>query len=282
MKRVWESDPILYLRQCVELFLDKRVTQAAASLAYFMLLSVFPLLICVSAFLGWMQLDVQQILSQVEEILPQEGLDVLHAYLDYAAENRSAGFFAAGLIMVFTSASAAFRAVAKSLSDIYQVQPRRGLRGILLSVLFPLGLLLTIYLSIAVIVAGEWLLGWLAEHFVWAELLLGFSWLRFLFLFLVVFLFVTLLSLSAIPHRLAHGSILFGSIVSSLALVAASVLFSWFVGLSTRYSMVYGSLVSIIILLLWLYLMGMILLAGNVMSSVRYRRRQGENRETSA
>jgi membrane protein len=46
--------------------------------------------------------------------------------------------------------------------------------------------------------------------------------------------------------------------------VGASAVFSWFIGLSSRYSLLYGSLASIIILLLWLYLCGTILLLGAV------------------
>ena len=56
---------------------------------------------------------------------------------------------------------------------------------------------------------------------------------------------------------------LVSSLVSALALVVSSAVFSWFIGLSTRLSLVYGSLVSLIILLLWLYLCGQILFLGD-------------------
>ena len=44
-------------------------------------------------------------------------------------------------------------------------------------------------------------------------------------------------------------ALLTGAVLSSAALVAASALFSWFIGMSSRYSLVYGSLASVIILL---------------------------------
>ena len=46
------------------------------------------------------------------------------------------------------------------------------------------------------------------------------------------------------------------ALLSALAMVACSVLFSWFIDMSSRYSLVYGSLASLIILLVWLYLCG--------------------------
>ena len=67
-----------------------------------------------------------------------------------------------------------------------------------------------------------------------------------------------------------HGSM---AVLAALAMVAASAVFSWFIGMSSRYALVYGSLVSIIILLVWLYFCGQILFLGIVFTSVWYRRR---------
>ena len=50
--------------------------------------------------------------------------------------------------------------------------------------------------------------------------------------------------------------------------MACSILFSWFIGMSSRYSLVYGSLASLIILLAWLYFCGNILLMGAVVGQV--------------
>ena len=58
------------------------------------------------------------------------------------------------------------------------------------------------------------------------------------------------------------------SLGAALAIVAASVLFSWFIGMSSRYALVYGSLASLIILLVWLYLCGNLLLLGAVVGRV--------------
>ena len=58
------------------------------------------------------------------------------------------------------------------------------------------------------------------------------------------------------------------SLGAVLAIVAASVLFSWFIGMSSRYALVYGSLASLIILLVWLYLCGNLLLLGTVVGRV--------------
>ena len=61
---------------------------------------------------------------------------------------------------------------------------------------------------------------------------------------------------------------------TAAAIAGASVVFSWFIGMSSRYALVYGSLASLIILLVWLYLCGNILLLGAVAGRVIEDRRR--------
>lgn len=275
MRQIWNSPAVRYLRDCVGMYFDKQVPQTAASLSYFLLLTVFPLLICVNAFLGLLNLDVFQVIFYLEGFLPEEGLKVIRDYLSYISGGQSGGLLAAGLIMAFTSSSAAFRTLMRALARIYDEPPRRGLWSIIVSILFPLGLLLTIYLSIGVIVTGDWLLGLLAQHLQLRQVLSLWQSLRFLLLFLVFFLFILTMSRLAMPRNTTKMPLLVGSTLSAVTLVAASALFSWLISLSTRYSLVYGSLMSVVVLMLWLYLCGNILLLGNIIGRVWYKSHKG-------
>ena len=271
MLRIWNSSGVRYVRECIVLYFQKQIPRASAGLAYFLLLTVFPLIICVNAFLGLLNLDTLQIMSFVEGFLPEASFEMIELYLSYISVNQSGALLFAGVIMVFTTASAAFRTIMRVMADVYEQPPIRGLRGILVSILFPLGLLITIYLSIGVIVTGDWLLGWLNQFFAMRDFFSLWRYLRFLILFLVFFLFILVISNLAVPKGVHRSPIIIGSGVSACALVAASILFSWFISMSTRYSLVYGSLVSIVVMMTWLYLCGNILLAGNILSSVWYR-----------
>ena len=62
------------------------------------------------------------------------------------------------------------------------------------------------------------------------------------------------------------GTPLFAALLTALAMAVCSGVFSWFIGMSSRYALVYGSLASLIILLVWLYLCGNILLLGAAVS----------------
>lgn len=276
MKKLLHWPLVRFLSELVEIYFDKRVSRSAAELAYFLILSFFPLLICLNYFVGKLNLDPDTLVQALAPVFPKDSLGILTDYLTYISQNQSNALLVGGLGMTVYSASAAFRALMNIMEDIYDRKSYQGLRQILASVLFSVLLLLTIYLSMLVVLTGEWLMN-LASRFRWMsvlELLLNWQWMRFLMLFGLVLLFILLVYRMSAPRGKPRPPVFSGALLASAALVGASALFSWFIGMSSRYSLVYGSLASVIILLVWLYLCGNIIILGNVFNCVWYTRKK--------
>ena len=274
MKRIWESGPVRFVREIVELYFSAHVSRSAAELAYFLILTFFPVLICVNVFVGALQLDIVVVLNAVERFLPGDVAAILADYVQYITENQSYGMFLAGLFAALVSASAAVRALMKIMDDIYGRTNYPGAWSVVVSVAFSVLLLITIYLSVVVMLTGNWFLQRLERLLSIHGALRDWQWLRFVLLFALVLFFILLLYRVSAPIGKPRPPVLTGAVLAAVALAGASVLFSWFIGMSSRYSMVYGSLASVMILLVWLYLCGNILILGNVFNCVWYRRRK--------
>lgn len=277
MKAILSRGPFPFILEILDLYFSKRVSRSAAELAYFLILSFFPILICLNAFVALLDVDSAAILEAVSPFLPRESLTILGDYIQYISTNQSRALLAAGIVMTLFSASAAFRALMNIMGDIYDRKSYRGVWQIVASVVFSVLFLVTIYLSLVVVLTGGWLFQLIEEALhVKEDILLpwDWQWMRFFILFFLVFFFVLVAYRMAAPRGRPRPPLFAGAILAAVALVAASVLFSWFIGMSSRYSMVYGSLTSVIILLVWLYLCGNILILGNVFNCVWYRRRK--------
>lgn len=274
MKRLWHSSPVRFVREIVELYFSAHVSRSAAELAYFLILSFFPILICVNAFVGALDLDISVVLVEVERFLPGDVAAILADYVGYITENQSRGMLLAGLFVTLVSASAAVRALMKIMDDIYGRTNYPGFWSIVVSVGFSLLLLITIYLSIVVLLTGNWFLHLLAGFLPLQAAFWDWQWLRFVILFALMLVFILLLYRISAPIGKPRPPVLTGAVLAAVALAGASILFSWFIGMSSRYSLVYGSLASVIILLVWLYLCGNILILGNVFNCVWYRRKK--------
>ncbi|HWS42734.1 MAG TPA: YihY/virulence factor BrkB family protein [Pseudoflavonifractor sp.] len=268
--------PIRFVFELVELYFSKRIARSAAALAYFLILTFFPVLICINAFIGLLHLDVNMVMLAAEPFLPVESLGVLGDYLRYINENQSTGLLIAGLGVTIFSASSAFRTLMSTMDELYDRTSYTGVWQMVASFVFSALLLVTIYLSIVVLLTGEWLFSLLVRflNLEAASLPWDWQWIRFFLLFALVLLFVLVVYRMSAPRGQPRPPILTGGILAAITLVGASILFSWFIGLSSRYSLVYGSLASVIILLAWLYLCGNILMLGNVFNCVWYRRKK--------
>lgn len=276
MKRLMERAPVRFGMEMLDLYFSKRVSRSSAELAYFLILSFFPVLICVNGFIGLLDIDMGSLLPSLEDFLPGETLGVLTDYVSYITENQSGAMLVAGITMTLFSASAAFRALMNIMDDLYERKSYTGVRQVLASVVFSVLFLVTIYLSLVVVLTGNWLFQLIEQffHLQPGDLPWDWQWMRFFLLFALVFLFVLVVYRMAAPRGKPRPPLFTGAVIATVALVAASVLFSWFIGMSTRYHLVYGSITAVIILLIWLYLCGNILILGNVFNCVWYRHKK--------
>ena len=284
----FQLPPVLFVRDMVQAYGRLGVSRAAASLAYFLILTLFPLLVCVNFFIGLLELDPEAVFSALDPLLPRESLSIILDYLTYVSgipQSQSTPLLLASLFTILLSASAGLRTLLKTMDELYQVRHVSSLRRVVVSVVLSILFLLTIYLSIVVIFTGDWFFQVLEERLPppLAELiplrLLSqlWGWLRYLLLFFCVLLLVLAVYRMGTPPPLRREKkvLRLTALLSAGALVACSVLFSWFIGMSSRYSLVYGSLASLIILLVWLYFCGNILLVGAVAGRVWFHRRDG-------
>ena len=276
---------VVFVRGMLQTYGRLGVSRAAAALAYFLILTLFPLLMCLNYFLALLHLDPEAAFSALDSILPRESLSTVMDYLSYVSsipQSQSTPLLLASLFTILLSASAGLRTLLKTMDELYQVRHTSSLRRVVGSVILSLLFLLTIYLSIVVIFTGDWFFQLLEARLPRPVLeliplrLLSQLWgrLRYLLLFFAVLLLVLAVYRlgTPLPYRQDKKVLRLTALLSAGALAACSVLFSWFIGMSSRYSLVYGSLASLIILLVWLYFCGNILLLGAVAGRVWFQR----------
>lgn len=275
MKKILSFPPVSFAVETADLYMSIGAPRSAAALSYFLILTLFPLLVCVNYFIGLFHLDLENLLRSLDQLLPAGALAVMEDYLGYVAGSQSDALLLASVVTILISASAALRTLLATLDSLHGTQNVHIVRRVLLSVLLSALFLLTIYLSVVVIFTGEWFF-WLLEERLpgrIAQLVPPLSglwrWMRYLLLFCFVLLLVLVVYRAGTPRRaMRTRMVVLSSLLAAAAIAAASAVFSWFIGMSSRYALIYGSLASLIILLVWLYLCGCILLLGAVVGRV--------------
>ena len=218
-------------------------------------------------------MDIEGFLRQLGTIIPAEVLDLLIQYLRYVSRVSSRTLMTFSLIFSIWFPMRAANALLLSVRKAYGMgRPTQFLRHQAKVFLYTICLILTILLSLVLVTVGRSVLNLCADYFHFSAILTdGFielwSTLRFVFLGCIVFLALAVLYGLAQETRSVHY-VWPGVLFSLTAWMVLSLLFSLYVENAANYSVIYGSIGAIIVLLLWLYLSATMMIMGAEFNSV--------------
>jgi len=270
MKTLWRNT-IHYLTNKRPLLLVGRVLvgmkrddlgHLAAGFAYYALFSVFPLLIGFLAIIGlFVESNTLQrdFLTFVSNNLPGSGPFVTENLLNIV-EIRGVLSFSAIVIALFLGRSV-FAAISRSInraSGLRRDRPFYIAIPIQLGLIIPIGSLFILSNAVTSIfelfndpTVGPQELGWLTN--------IGLRYLTPL----VITLFVFTMLYRFVPNRSMQWKWIWpGAIVSTILFEMVKNAFVWYVETVPTYTQLYGALTSVIVLMLWAYISGLILMLG--------------------
>ena len=265
--RFFRKNDILW--KMIDIYTKKRVPRSAAELSYYIVLSVFPMLICINAMLANLSIDWSGFVSAWEGIIPAEALRVIGNYISYIRSNDSQALIILGISGMAASSSAAFRSIMNIMEDIQGPSRFTGIFRTIFSFGMSLLFLAAVYVSAIIVLLGEWVLVLLNDTFDTALLLGAWKWVRFFIMFLLIYIITYGIYAATAPKENPKVRRMPGAFIAAFLLVAVSIMYSWFISMSIKYTLVYGSIASVIILMVWLQNCGLILIMGNVFNVAR-------------
>lgn len=150
----------------IQRYLRHNVGIQSAALAFYLLFTLFPLMIFISALLGLLDLNVAGILEALREILPLEILEFIGVYLTYVGENPSPQLLLFGLFFSLYFPMRATNALMRSVRTAYHLgPPRRAVAHQLKSLLYTVLLIVAIAVTLALMTVGNRFLGYAVENF---------------------------------------------------------------------------------------------------------------------
>jgi membrane protein len=237
---------------------------SAAQLAYYFLFALFPMLIFLTTLVGFLPDFQQTLLTALARTLPSEALKLIIDTLHDVTVNRSGGLLSIGIIGMLWSASGGVVSLMDALNVAYDVKEGRSFwKQRLVSIGLTIGLALFIVAGILLIMFGDRFSLWFAKLF---ELGATFKFIWSL----VDYLLGLALILSGIELFYFFGpnvkqkwrSTSPGGLFAVSSIVIGSLLFSFYLRYAPSYSAIYGSLGAVMVLMLWLYIFGLVLLIG--------------------
>ncbi|MCJ7840829.1 YihY/virulence factor BrkB family protein [Lederbergia sp. NSJ-179] len=261
---------IMFAKRLITKTMDNDVTGMAAQLAYFFLLSLFPLLIFIATLLPYTPLSQDDLFNMIKDFAPEETFNMIQHTLDEIMEGRSGGLLSFGIIGTIWSASNGMNGLMRSLNRAYNVEEKRPYliaRG--LAIILTIAMIFVFLLALLVPVFGKQLgmlvfsnLGFSSQFLqIWGII----RWTLTPIILFFVFLFIYFLAPSIKVKFITAAP---GALFASLGWIIVSFGFSYYVSEFANYTSTYGSLGAIIVLMLWFYISAIIIMVGGELNSL--------------
>ena len=252
------------------------VARDSAALTYYLLFAIFPLLIFVSTLLGVLELDIASITAVLAPILPSDVVDIIRTYLEYVAANQSRQLLWFSLVFSIWFPMRSTGCLMHSLRKAFgRSAPENILLGQLRTLLFTIWMIFVIGLTLALVVVGRRALYFLSGFLPLSETFISvWGYLRFIILGLVMAISLGILYQLALGQRRPLREVLPGVGSSLAAWLLLSMAFSYYVENMARYAQLYGSIATIVVVLLWLYMSGQVLILGAELSASLIHRKK--------
>lgn len=252
------------------------VARDSAALTYYLLFAIFPLLIFVSTLLGVLELDIASITAVLAPILPSDVVDIIRTYLEYVAANQSRQLLWFSLVFSIWFPMRSTGCLMHSLRKAFgRSAPENILLGQLRTLLFTIWMIFVIGLTLALVVVGRRALYFLSGFLPLSETFISvWGYLRFIILGLVMAISLGILYQLALGQRRPLREVLPGVGSSLAAWLLLSMAFSYYVENMARYAQLYGSIATIVVILLWLYMSGQVLILGAELSASLIHRKK--------
>ena len=237
----------------------------AAALSYYLLFALFPALLFLTALLGIVPLPnlMDSLLGYIGRVLPGDAASLIQRTLAEVTSDRRQGLLSVGAVVALWSASAGMVSVMTALNIAYDVtEVRPWWKRRLVATGLTLGFVAFLTVSLILMVFGPKLSEALAVWLGFGDLFAA-AW-SIISIPLAIALVLTAIALVyylAPAARQQWRWVTPGSVLAVGLWLLASTGLRLYVRFNS-YSATYGSIGGVILLLLWLYVMGIVLLVG--------------------
>ena len=242
------------------------ITTRASSLAFNFFLAFFPSIIVFFTLIPYIPISgFQETLMEIlSNILPPSTNEATFKTLDDIINNQKGGLLSIGFILALYFSTNGMSSLIQAFNSSYHIRENESiLKHQLLSIILTIILSALVFLTIILLIFGKAAIVFLIEYEIISQnqitLLNIAKWVILTFM-----LFIGITTIFNFGHSIKSRTKIFspGALLATLFIILTSVVFSYYIDNFSQYNKIYGSIGTLIIILLWIYFNAIILLIG--------------------
>ncbi len=243
------------------------VTMRASALAYSFFLAIFPSVIFLFTLIPYIPIKgfQDELLTFIKDFLPKSAYAATIDTIEDIIKHQRSGLLSFGFLSAMYFSTNGINAMMKSFNQtVHSIETRPQWQQRLISIMLTLILSFLVILAVSLIIFSEFgfhylvKIHWLKSKVTYQILLIG-KWLIIVALF---FTAISFLYYWGPAKRKRYRFVSAGSTLATVLTLVISLGFAFFVNNFGSYNKLYGSIGSLIVIMLWIYFNSLVLLIG--------------------
>lgn len=243
------------LKLLIEKMNKNHIDEHAAGCAYYTILAFIPIIMLILTLTKYVGIEQEVLFFILNELIPSNILN--NAIMEILMEvySKSVGTITISAIFILWSAGKGFFALCKGLSEAYEAEQKNRfmqfrLRAILSTIIF----VIVIILTLLILVFGNGINLILQEKFNIFSKIINFLLSCRTLISMITLSFVFAIMYKFIPkHRCKFKNQIPGAIIAAIACNIISAFYAIYINIFTGFSLMYGSLTTIALAMIWVY-----------------------------
>lgn len=252
---------------------ENQLTATAAQSTYYLVLSFFPFLIFLITLISYTPLLQEEVLYDLRPFLPEETFELVMSNVQDLIGGRRGTLMSTGMLVTIFLASNGVAAIIRGINKAYRTSEKRVFwKERVIAVIFTLAISLLILLSLLLLVFGQLIGVFIIDLLELADIFQNiWEWIRVAISLTFMILIFTLLYRFSPNQKITIRQSVPGAIFTTFGWLVLSYGFAFYVNNFNNYSVTYGSIGGIMVLLTWLYLSSIIILLGGEINAWRLK-----------
>ena len=242
-----------YVKKLLKVFTRKELRVLPGNIAFFSVLALIPIITIIIWIASYFSISIDSVVSNIENIFPPAVSDIVVKFISGRGFDSSLGTFT---IFAFFIASNGTYAIISSSNTLYNVEKSDAVKDRIKSVILLIILITLIVFLLLVPMFGNKIINLISDSYIAKELLTILRFLKWPITFLIIYCNLKLIY----------------TIVTTVIWTIATAIFSYYLQYFARYDIIYGNLSSLIILMIWIYLLAYVFVFGMAINTINMKK----------
>jgi len=262
-----------FFKKIIELIKKPEMRILPGQLAFFLVISIIPIIALIGTIATTLSVSADTITLTIGESVPKEIANMLDEFVSGQGINFNIAIF---FLSAFFLASNGTHSMIITSNEIYKIESRdvisRRIKAILMIVV-----LVSLFTFLLVVPVFSDKLFSLLGYFVKDQTSLAFFYqifkiLKYPLIILILFFNIKLLYVMAPDERIPSSSTTKGAMFTTICWIIATEIYAFYIDTFSKYSIFYGSISNLLILLLWIYILSYIFVLGMGINAGTYKK----------